>query len=326
MVGMSKQGKIALLFTTRNCYPLLDHIFFKHTIQDFSNYYIFNMDMNSTAEQKELAQKVFSKYDIVNLPTDLEDENIYSVNRDIEICSQYIEEQGLDIDWIVWCSHDGPLVGTNFLERLESKIKENPEFETEVGVIGFRDEGTIEVGKPCYGRGNLLQGLYNIGKGWYQNLPDPYEGSEYFVVQAVHDNTVAVNRNLYKEHVIPDYNFILFNVWDEISAQFSLKNIASITIPSLVVVDMYREKPKFGFKRSLDADTHTHMDTYCANMSCTQHWLNKYKWTTGKTPPTKEEFYSADMYRGSIQEKIFNWHVNDGPKTLEDLREDPTIL
>ena len=323
---MSKQGKIALLFTSRNCYELFDGIFFKHTVQDFSNYYIFNIDMNSTPEQKELAQKVFSQHDVVNLPTDLEDENIYSVNRDIEICSQYIEENGLDIDWIVWCSHDCYLVGDSFLEKLESKIKEHPEFETEVGVIGFKDEGTIEVGKPSYGRGNLLQGLCSVGKGWYQNLPDEYEKSEYFVVEAVHDNTVAVNRNLYKEHVIPDYNFILFYVWDEISAQFGLKNIASITIPSLVVVDMYRAKPKFGHKRSLDADMSTHMDQYGANMPCKRHWLDKYKWKWGQIPITKEEFYSANMYRDSIQEKIFNWHVNDGPKTLEDLREDPTIL
>tara|TARA_R110000851_G_scaffold112809_3_gene237076 strand:- start:707 stop:1657 length:951 start_codon:yes stop_codon:yes gene_type:complete len=315
---MNTNSKIALLFTTRNCYQLFDGIFFEYTKQDFSNYYIFNVDMNSTDEQKELAEEVFSKHDIIDLPIDLDDENIYSVNRDIEICSKYIEENDLDIDWIIWCSHDGYLVGDDFLERLESKIRENPEFNTEVGVIGFRDEGTIEVGKPCYGRGNLLQGL----NGWYQNLPDEYEESEYFIVEAVHDNIVAVNIHLYKKHITPDYNFVLFFVWDEISAQFGLKNIASITIPSLTVMDMYREKPKFGLKRSLDADTTTHMDIYCENPSWHTHWLNKYKWKRGAVPPTKEQFYSAnDIYSDSIQEKIFNCSVDDGPKTLEDLRE-----
>lgn len=319
---MNKTGKVALLFTTRNCYQLFDNIFFNHSTQDFSNYYIFNIDMNSTDDQKELAQKVFKKYNMINLPVDLNDENIYSVHRDIEICSTYIEENNLDIDWIIWCSHDGHFVGNDFLESLESKLKENPEFKTEVGVIGFRDEGTIEAGKPCYGRGNLLQGLSDVGKGWYQNLPTEYQESEYFIVESVHDNIVAVNRHLYKKYITPDYNFILFFVWDEISAQFGLKNISSITIPSLIVVDLYREKPKFGLKRSLDSDTSTHMDVYCEKPAWHGHWFNKYKWNQGIIPPTKEEFYaSGDMYVNSIQEKIFNWHVSDGPKLLSDLKE-----
>ena len=317
---MNKNGKIALLFTTRNCYQLFDGIFFEHTKQDFSNYYIFNVDMNSNDDQKELAKEVFNKHDIINLPVDLDDENIYSVNRDIEICSKYIEENDLDIDWIIWCSHDGYLVGDDFLERLESKIRENPEFNTEVGVIGFRDEGTIEVGKPCYGRGDLLQGLGDKGKGWYQNLPEEYEESEYFVVEAVHDNIVAVNRHLYKKHITPDYNFVLFSVWDEISAQFGLKNIASITIPSLSVVDLYREKTKFGSPRSLFADDYTHEDSY-QDKSWIGHWNEKYKWPRGFANYRPENFESViDMYENSIQKKIFSWHINDGPKTLDDLR------
>ena len=65
---MNTNSKIALLFTTRNCYQLFDGIFFEYTKQDFSNYYIFNVDMNSTDEQKELAEEVFSKHDIIDLP------------------------------------------------------------------------------------------------------------------------------------------------------------------------------------------------------------------------------------------------------------------
>jgi len=316
---MSKSGKIALLFTTRNCYQLFDNIFFQHTEQDFSNYHIFNIDMNSDEKQKSLAEQVFKNYNITNLPVDSEDPNLYSVERDIELCNEYIDKNNLDVDWILWCSHDGCLVGENFLEKLQSKIDNNPRFSKEVGIIGFTDWGNIEENKPCYGRGDLLQGLGDKGKGWYQNLPNEYEEVEYFVVENAHDNYVLVNRHLYKEHIVPDYNFILFTVWDEISSQFNLKNIASITIPSLSVVDLYREKTKFGSPRSLFADDYTHKDSY-HDRAYDRHWNEKYKWPRGVANYRPENFESViDMYENSIQKKIFSWHINDGPKTLDDL-------
>jgi hypothetical protein len=318
---MDKKGKIALLFTTRNCYQLFDNIFFKNTTQDFSNCHIFNIDMNSNKEQKDLAEKVFEKYNITNLPTDSEDKNIYSIQRDIELCNQHIDENDLDIDWILWCSHDGRLKSEDFLEQLQSKIDDNPRFNNEVGIIGFCDYGNIEEGKPCYGRGDLLEGLPETGKGWYQNLPEEYKKSEYFIVEGAHDNYVLVNRHLYKEHIVPDYNFILFTVWDEISAQFNLKNIASITIPSLEVVDLYREKSNFGLSRSLHADKSTHMDSW-KDQKYVKWWIEKYKYPRGFSSYTPDKFpYDDSIYKNSIQEKLFNWHVDDGPKTLDDLRE-----
>ena len=282
------------------------------------------MDLNSTEEQIELSKEVFKKNGIIDIPVDGNDQNIYSIERNIELCIDYIEKNELDIDWIIWCSHDGYFQGSDFMERFEDKLKNNPKFKTEVGVIGFRDEGTIEIGKPCYGRGDLAPDIRKIGGGWYQNLPAEYEQSDYFLVQAAHDNIVAVNVDLWKKHIKPDYDFILFTCWDDISMQFALKNMASITIPSLVVVDCYREKSMYGLQRSLNSSTMTHIDSY-KKKSWHGVWTKKYKYKRGRSGKGRPNELDS-MYNGTILEKIHGWYIMDdctdcegGPKTLEDL-------
>ena len=317
-----KTGKVALFFTTRNCYQLFEGIFFENTTQDFSNYYIFNLDLKSTREQMADRDRISERYGIINIPTPEDDPNLYSVERNLELCNEFIEENELDVDWILWCSHDGSLEGDQFLQELEKKIQDNPRFENEVGVIGFCDINTIEMGKPCYGKGSLVEGcgVKERGEGWYQNLPPSYEGADYFIVEGAHDNMVAVNRHLYKKYITPDYNFVLFLVWDDISGMFGLNNIASITIPSLKVIDWYREKPRFGLKRSLDADPSTHIDQYRGNdSSFIKFWLDKWKWSLN-SPSARRDFEKVKhLYTDTIHEKLFSWSLDDGPKTLEDL-------
>ena len=310
-------GKVALLFTTRNCYQLFDGIFFAKTTQDFSDYHIFNIDLNSTEEQKKLAEDVFERHGMKNIPVDGNDPNIYSVEKNIELCIKHIEDNNLDIEWIIWCSHDGVLEGDYFLQRFESQIERNPEFKTKVGVIGFTDIGNVEVGKPCYGRGELPPDLTEIGSGWYQNLPSEYQEQDYFLVQHAHDNVVAVNIDLWKKHIEPDYDFVLFTVWDDICQQFGLKNIASVTIPSLVVLDCYREKVNFGLQRSLNATTMTHVDSY-QTKSWIDAWEKKYGYLrTGSGGGRPDKL--PKMYEGTILEKIHSWAITDGPKKLGDL-------
>jgi len=93
-----KKGKVALLFNSRNNYNLFEDIFFKHTTVDFSNHYIFNIDLNShLPEQKEFAKKVFEKYNIIDIKVDYNDPNIFCATRTMELCIDYIEKNNLDI-------------------------------------------------------------------------------------------------------------------------------------------------------------------------------------------------------------------------------------
>ncbi|HAI39496.1 MAG TPA: hypothetical protein DCM40_16005, partial [Maribacter sp.] len=269
-------------------------------------------------------------YNITDIEVDLQkDPDAKAVARDIEICIQHIEENNLDIEWLLWFSHDCYLIGDDFLTNLEKKLEDNPRFEDEVGMIGFCDYNQIEVGKPLHGRGELVKGINEIGNGWYQDLPKEYSESEYFVVEAPNDNGLLVNIKLWKKYIKPDNDFVLFFWGDDICAQFALNGIASITIPSLEMADLYRDKPAFGVTRSLSSNPRFHTENYANdpnNPPWERNWYKKYKFKRAiiehwSTNPIRKEFLEAsDMYKGSIQEKIFNWHINDGPKTLDDLK------
>ena len=327
---MTKKSRIALLFTSRNNYQLFEKLFFKHATVDFSNYYIFNIDLDSKPSQKEMAEGdrsttgILEKYDIIDIKVDLDDPHVYSAARDMELCIEYIEKNNLCIEWVMWCSHDCHIMGDDFFERLEEKIESNSTFKEDVGLIGFCDYGTVKIGSPIYGRGLLLDGIQKSPHGcWYENMPEEYEKADYFVVEAPQDNAVLFNIDLWKKFIEPDYFFILFNWIDDISAQFGLHGVASITIPSLDLTDLYREKPKYGVSRSIQGHSEFHHDNYKGARNQPGHWHRKYGY---KRPPVSREslknsFFvnEKEKYEHSIQKQIFEWHLNEGPKTLDDL-------
>ena len=74
-----------------------------------------------------------------------------------------------------------------FFEKLDNILDSNPRFEDEVGMIGFCDYNQIEVGKPLYGRGELIKGINEIGRGWYQDLPQENELECYFLWQLYYE-------------------------------------------------------------------------------------------------------------------------------------------
>jgi len=342
-----KTSKIALLFNTRNNYQLFEEIFFKETTVDFSNYHIFNIDLESEEHQKELRDEVCSKYDITNIEMEFEkglwvknnieynEPNSFAASRTMEACFEYIDSNNLDIEWVLWCSHDAPMIGDDFMEKLEKKIQENPRFNTEVGIIGFCDWGTPSEGVAVYGRGILLGGIIGgIGHKHecnYKNLPShnspTYTKAEYFIVEAPQDNIAAFNKKLYQELIEPDYRFILFNWMDDISAQFGLHGIASITIPSLEVIDLYRKKPEFKVARSIKSESKFHKDSYGLARTLPGHWRHKYLYSrpiSSRDLGNVRAIFEADevqeKYKNSIQRNIFEWHIEDGPKTLDDLK------
>tara|TARA_R110000824_G_scaffold49838_10_gene139662 strand:+ start:2023 stop:2988 length:966 start_codon:yes stop_codon:yes gene_type:complete len=319
-----KTGKIAFLFNTRNNYQLFDEIFFKFSSVDFSNYYFFNVDLDSTSEQKELAKGILDRHDIINLDADPEDPHIYSAYWSVQKCNEYIDDNNLDVDWVMWFSHDCHLIGDDFLANLEAKLESNSRFINEVGVIGFCDYNQREVGKPLYGRGDLIGEIHSASKhqGWYDDLPQEYLNSEYFIVECPNDNGVLINKKLWQKYIVPDYNFVLFLWVPDLCAQFGLHGISSITIPSLEMADLYRMKPQFGVSRSITDDPLFHIDSY-GERPWVNFWIEKYGFQAGFAAKdvVRPQFNSLkERYGGSVQEQIFNWKISDGPKTLDDLR------
>ena len=307
---------------------------------DYSNHYIFNIDLDSQKEgQKELAQKMFEKYDIIDIPPEYEDEGAHKdahcASYTMNTCINYIEKNNLDVEWIIWFSHDCHLMGHDFLKRLEDYIARHHEFESEVGIIGFRDYNTIKPGYPVCGRGILIDGIREprdhdgVIYGNYSNLPKEYLESEYFIVEAPQDNGAMFNVKLWKRYIVPDNKFGLFNWMDDIAAQFGLKGIPAITIPSLEIADFFRWKPKFNVPRSISSNREFHRDSYGSAQNQIQHWYEKFGYhrLPGRMDPAKsKELLENDFdvaheeLDDSIQKKILGWHIDDGPKTLEDIK------
>jgi len=314
---MSNKSKTVILFTSRNNYELFEGIFFKNSTVDFSDYILLNIDLNSSEEQLSLAKKTLKKYNITNIDVDQNDPNIYAGQRGIEICINYLESNNIEADWILWATHDNPPVGSDFLVNYEKKLLEYPEFKQRVGVIGFQDYGLLAENQSLIGRGVLIDGLYENGRaGWYTLMPSEYYKSDYFIVESPVDNAVAINVGLWKKHIEVDYGFRLYLWVEDVSAQFNLLNIASVTIPSLELVDLCADKQQFGIpKCSLDSTS-----DYCMDTGRQTNWMNYWKKKYGFERSNRDKFsLVSHLYKKTLQEKIYGWHVDDGPKTLRNL-------
>jgi hypothetical protein len=281
---------------------------------------LFNIDLNSSQEQLKLAQEVCHKYNITNIEVDSKDPNIYAGQRTIELCIEYLESNKIEAEWIFWATHDNPLVGSDFFENLQKKLVEYPEFKERVGVIGFQDYGLLGKNQSLVGRGSLLDGLEENNRGgWYTLMPPDYYEADYFIVESPVDNAVAINVDLWKKHIEVDYNFRLYLWVEDVSAQFNLLGISSITIPSLELIDLCADKQKFGIpKCSLFSTVDYCMDTG-RQKQWVEHWRTKYSFPNINS--LRQQFLQvSNKYKGTLQEKIYGWHVDDGPKTLEDIR------
>ena len=314
------KNNICMLFTSRNNYHLLEEIFFKYSPVDFENINIFNIDIDSDENQKKYAAHIFDKYKITNIPVDSTVPGYHAVANNIQQCVDYLSQNNISCDWLLWFSHDCHLIGEDFFNRLDNIIEENKRFKSEVGMIGFCDWNQCEMGKPLYGRGKLPKGIAERG-GWYHDLPESYSLSDYFIVDAPNDNGLLVNIDLWKKYIVPTNEFPLFHWGDDICGQFALKGIYSITIPSLEMADLYREKKKYGVSRSLDSNSRFHIENYKKHQPWEANWLKKYGYSCqGYNPMTRKQFESVkENYKGTVQEKIYNLSISEGPKKLEDI-------
>ena len=118
---MNKKKKLCFVFNSRNNYILFDNMFFRHSHCDFGDYLIFNVDVGSCEEQKIIGKIVCNNNNIINLNLDGESNNT-TVVRSLEAVFDYIDQNNLDIDWVLWCSHDTTIPDVNFITKLENFI------------------------------------------------------------------------------------------------------------------------------------------------------------------------------------------------------------
>lgn len=308
--------KVCFVFNSRNNYTLFNDMFFKWSKCNFDNVLMLNVDIESTEEQKRIGKQICKNYGIVDINMD-DDPLRVSVPRTLEKAFDYIEENNLDIDFVMWWSHDNFIPQNDFFERFLDFVYNNKEdINNKVGVIGFGVRDIVELNKFCYGRGSLVKGT----TGWLQNLSNDYLDREYFIVESSCFTSVAINRKLYRKYIKSDYNFKLYVWGDDVSHQFARNNVASITIPNLYFIDGWRTKPAFGTCRAYDSflnkNNYFHLDNTNDHIEL---FFQKWKFHLSE-PRCRDEFSkNIELYRGTLQEKLYNWDILEGPKILKDI-------
>ena len=87
---------IGIVFTSRNNYELLDNWMKKVNTEDF---FILNIDEDSTEENKELGKKICKKHNIL-----YKDRDKRGMQFNMLTAGDILKEK--NIDWILWFQHD----------------------------------------------------------------------------------------------------------------------------------------------------------------------------------------------------------------------------
>jgi len=299
---------------------------FKYAPVDFNQVQIFVYDDNSLPEQQTILLELCKKYsNITWINPSVTQDSTAPVITSIRACSRYIDTSNFDYDWILFFENDCFPFQEDFWEQLNKTVTDNNSWlSSKVGLFGFSnyqyyDRGvTKSPGNPVPGRGcllkNILQPPYS---GWYKDLPEQYYITDHFVVEVPNWQSMCINKTAFDKHITIDtrYDNRLFN-GDDIAHQFMLNNIFNICFPKLAVCHDGDNKLKS--KINLISNS-----SY--SRSDTSHTIfeDRWGWRWGKRNTHLRAQFShtlenSNFYDGSIQEKLYNLSVEDGPRRVQD--------
>ncbi len=301
---------------------------FKYSPVDFKDVLILIFDDNSVAEQKDQLRDLCKKYDNIKwINPEVSSLSVSPIITSFNRADKYLTDNHIDVDWLLFFENDVFPFQETFWNDLDSYLDKSF-LNEKVGFIGFSNYQNYSVGPKrifdncLLGRGNLINGIlrppYN---GWYKNLSEDYYKEDYFVIESPNWQSVCVNRKLFRENVDFDRNFShrLFSV-DDAAHQFMLKNIFTVCAPNLAV---YHDKFELKDKVKLLSVDGNYIRSDLAHNAFKDKW--GYGWGY-RNKALRNQFESTaswwsdkkDMYDNSIQKKLFNMHIDDGPKRIED--------
>ena len=170
------------------------------------------------------------------------------------------------------------------------------------------------------GRGCLEQGLLLSGC-WYKNLPNEYYSKKYFVVESPNWTCTAFNRKLFRKYIQAD-PIMKFELWpDDIAHQFMKNNCFNIAFPELLVCHDHDMKPKSC--QSISRSNKYNTDHGPEHL----RFIEKHGWRWGHRQYSGEHQFknTLNTYKDTLQEKLFNESILNGPKTIEDYSNEFTV-
>lgn len=296
---------------SRNNYRLFPDIYFKYSGLLPKGLKAFNIDILSATDQRLNGYEIMEQFGI----EDIEVENPRSVIPTyvaIQKAIEYVSEKYPKIEWLDIIEHDCPTVEPDFWDRFDAILKKNPNWKKDVGVIGFNVLDSEHVGESALGRGVLIDGIEDPRYDYvYRNMSSEWFKPEYFVVEATYFSHYLINVDLWKKHIVPDPNFVCYLHGDAISTDFWIKNIPSITIPSLTIRDYCREKNAMGIPNAVKCNSYYHLDKY----NHQKIWFEKYGYNYGNRQEKRADFARVlEKYKGTGLEKVYYMKLSDGPQ------------
>ena len=324
-----------ILYCNKNQYEMIEEFAFKYSSVDYSEVNILIFDDNSTSEQKSKLSQLCLKYDNITwINPDVNSNVSNPVVNAFKCADKHLIKNNTDVDWILFFENDCFPFQDNFWTELDKTIKVHSFLKEKVGTFGFSSYQKFEEkqnrvsGSPVIGRGNLLNGILNPPhSGWYKELPNEYYDSDYFVVEVPNWQSICVNRKLFREKINIDleHRDRLLSM-DSIAHQFMSKNIFNIVFPKLAVYHDSGELKK-DIKLSID-------NSYSRSNKSAEIFEKRWGWKWGyRNKLLRSQFESnltfwsdkKDMYQNSIQSKLFNMHINEGPKKIEDFEGENNV-
>tara|TARA_R110002073_G_scaffold61939_4_gene155755 strand:- start:8445 stop:9383 length:939 start_codon:yes stop_codon:yes gene_type:complete len=304
---------------------------FKYSKANWNDVILLNIDIDSTEDEIKKGKEVCEKLGIHWVNKD--GEIFTSAQQGLLAADRYLTENGIDVDWLVNFEHDSVPLRESHWEDVDEFINNHPEINEKVGMFGANThQGGYSLAveqvksddliykrknKTKTGRGNLIKGiLHSPHDGWYKNLSDDYYLTDYFVSETVVHHMCAFNRKALK-NLEADVLFE-YDLWeDDIGHQMMLNGYLNIVIPDIIVSHDH------GMKTGIEL---TIREDFKRNQKSHDRFIEKYGWDWGyRNLILREQFKMSrsfwsgkDIYENTIQEKLFEMDINDGPKRIED--------
>ena len=311
---MTYSRNYAILFASRNNYILFEKLFFDQIRRESASDVLFlNIDVDSDDEQLKYGRELCDRLDINFIETD---RATRPMENCVDIAIDYLDKNNIKVDWLGVFTQDAFPMNENFWDVLDERVTRHENFKKLVGSFGFNDVDR----NNRFGRGNLIKGILEKPySGWYQNPSREYLNSEYSVVESPNWNTMVINIDLFKKYITVDEDFKLHFWADDIAHQFMYNNICNVGFIDIPVKHSIDLKVKAGIP-----DSQEHSPLYHDSGVVEQKlWREKYGWDWGfRNVFLRTEFENViNNYKDTLQEKMFNMNIQDGPITLEEFYE-----
>jgi hypothetical protein len=209
--------KLGILFVSKNNYELFD-VWMNRV--DVENYFILNIDEDSTLENKEIGKEICTKYGIHYM-----DREKKGLQNNLQSACTVFKQQG--IDWFIWFQHDCYPVTEKFFSSFDT-LTQTGKLD-QFGVVGFNVEHDFTW--QSLSRTPLQSPQVEMWSRFPVGMPVPEGYNKPHSVESVAWMCAAISIDQFRKHiqVTDDYQF--FHSWDDIAFQFLYKNIHNLCLP-----------------------------------------------------------------------------------------------